>query len=66
MKTMVYIGSQDIKNNGISDWLKKESMQLVVHSLLLQVRKLPTIDKLFLVKREGSRDSIKVALSIAR
>ena len=25
-KTMVYIGLQDIKNNGVSDWLKKEHM----------------------------------------
>ena len=24
MKTMVYVGLQDIENNGLSDWLKKK------------------------------------------
>ena len=29
MKNVIYMGLEDIKNNGISDWLKKESTQLV-------------------------------------
>ena len=48
-KTMFYIVLKDIKSNSSSDWLEKTSMQLVAHSLELQVRKLQSIDKLFLV-----------------
>ena len=43
-KTVVYIGLQDIENNGFSDWLEKESTHLVTRSLASQTRKLQFID----------------------
>ena len=51
--TTVYIGLKDIESNDISDWLENESMQLVVHSLVLQARKLWSMDQLFLVTERG-------------
>ena len=55
-KTVVYIGLKDIENNGVSDWLDKESMQFVPRSLPPQARKFYSIDKLFLaIKREFKR-----------
>ena len=53
MKNVVYIGLQNIKNNGVSDLLEKESTRLVARSLAPQARKLQSIDELFLGTKRG-------------
>ena len=64
---MVYIGLKDIKSNGISYWLEKESTQLSVHSLA----SVHSLEKASVFRRilSGSkkrvlRDSIKVVSSV--
>ena len=60
MKTVVYTGLQNIKNNDVSDWLKKESTRLVARSLAREARKLQSIDELFLAtKRQILSDDSK-------
>ena len=53
---MVYTELESFESNGISNWLKQESTQLIVCSLMLQMRKLQSIDKFFLATTEGLRD----------
>ena len=49
IKNVVYIGLEDIKNNGVSDSLKKESTRLFAP----QAKKLQSIDELFLAAKRG-------------
>ena len=44
---------EDIESKSISDWLKKESTQLVTRSLAPQARELQSIDELFLATKKG-------------
>ena len=56
MKTVVYIGLENIKSNGVSDWLEKERTRLVTRLLAPQARKLQSMDELFLAtNREFKR-----------
>ena len=71
-KIVIYIILIDIKSNGASDLLEKASMQLVVHSLAPQARKIQSIDKLFLATKKwfkrcyerDSKDALKDAIIV--
>ena len=46
-KIVVYIALKDIGSYGVSDWLEKESTELVLRSLAPRARKLQLIDEPF-------------------
>ena len=59
IETMVYIGLQDIENNGVSDWSKKKSIRLVAFTCAA-TRKLQSINEHFLATKRGFKRLYKV------
>ena len=46
-ENVIYIGLENIKSNGTSDWFRQERTLLVACSLALQTRKFQSLDNFF-------------------
>ena len=66
MKTVVYIGLENIKTNGVSDWLEKERTRLVTQSLHRKRESFNPWTNSFWQQIEGLRYSMEVVLSVAK
>ena len=60
------VGLENIKTNGVSDWLEKERTRLVTRLLAAQARKLQSMDELGLATNKVLRYSKEVALNVAK